>query len=251
MDSVDINQTQELINLQLKELVASNFKTAEIFEKYNIDFCCNGQRTLQEVLTEKNIEPDEILNELIKTFHQEVLPNENFIEWNLIDLTNHIVNVHHSYVRDSIPKIKMHLEKINSKHGGKYSYLFEVKSLFEQISIELENHMMKEEKILFPLIKYLVDTEKFNERPKTQGYGSIKNPIRQMELEHDNAGNIMHTIRKITNDYDLPEDACTTFSLTYEELKDFEKDLHIHIHLENNILFPKAIELENKLLNKY
>ncbi|MDH7603419.1 MAG: iron-sulfur cluster repair di-iron protein [Melioribacter sp.] len=250
MNSVNINQPQELINLQLKELVSLNIKTAEIFEKYNIDFCCNGKLTLQEVLTEKNIEPDEILNELINTFDQEVLPNENFIEWNLIDLINHIVNVHHSYVRNSIPKIKMHLEKVISKHGQKYFYLSEVKSLFEQLSLELENHMIKEEKILFPLIKYLVDTEKFNERPKTQGYGSIKNPIRQMELEHDNAGNIIHTIRKITNNYSLPEDACTTFSLTYDELNDFEKDIHKHIHLENNILFPKAIELEDKLLNQ-
>jgi len=250
MNSANINHQQELLNYQLKEIVSSNFKTAEVFEKYNIDFCCNGNRKLQDVLTERNINSEEILNELIKIFDKEVPSNENFIEWNLIDLVNHIVNVHHSFVRDSIPKIKMHLEKVNAQHGEKYSYLYEVKSLFEKISIELENHMMKEEKVLFPLIKYLIDTEKFNERPKTQGYGSIKNPIRQMELEHDNAGNIMHTIRKITNNYSLPEDACTTFSLTYDELKYFEKDLHIHIHLENNILFPKAIELENKLLNK-
>jgi regulator of cell morphogenesis and NO signaling len=126
--------------------------------------------------------------------------------------------------------------------------LSEVQNLFTKVAEEMKSHMMKEEQILFPLIKYLAETQKFNEKPKTGGFGTIKNPIRQMEAEHVSAGNAMDTIRKFTSNYVLPDDACTTFQVTYQELDEFEKDLHKHVHLENNILFPRAIELEELLI---
>lgn len=236
------------IDLQLKDIVTSNFKTAEIFEKYNIDFCCNGKRTLRDALKENGIDQNIIIEELEKVNTQNDSTKENYSEWNLIDLINHIVDTHHSYVRNTIPTIKSHLEIITSKHGTNHPFLHDVKSLFNDLSEEMVAHMMKEEQILFPLIKYIVETERYNEKPKTRGYGSVQNPIRQMEVEHDRAGNIMHKIRQLTNEYDLPTDACTTFALTYDELKEFEKDLHKHVHLENNILFPKTIELESSML---
>lgn len=158
------------------------------------------------------------------------------------------MNNHHSYVRKAVPNIDTHLDKIIAKHGSKYGYLQSIRNEFSVLANELMSHMQKEERILFPLIKYLEDSKKFNEKPKTGGFGSIKNPIMQMESEHLSAGAALENIRSFSKNFSLPGDACTTFKLTYNELIDFEKDLHKHIHLENNVLFPRAIELEDSLL---
>jgi regulator of cell morphogenesis and NO signaling len=163
-------------------------------------------------------------------------------------LTQYIVNNHHAYVKKAIPEITAHLEKVKNAHGKKHQFIGEVQNTFALIAEELTNHMIYEERILFPIIKYLTESQRFTERPKTGGYGTIKNPIRQMEAEHVSAGGAMEKIRALTNNYTLPSDACTTFQVTYKELDEFEKDLHKHVHLENNILFPRAIELEELLL---
>jgi regulator of cell morphogenesis and NO signaling len=231
----------------LKDIVQSEFKTAQVFERYNIDFCCNGKRTLKEAVNEKGLDENKIISELNDVLQESETEND-YKSWNLKKLTQFIVDTHHTYVRNALPTIIGHLEKVTSKHGSKYLFLNEVLNIFSQVNDEMISHMHKEEKILFPIVKYLADSEKFNEKPRTAGFGTIKNPIRQMEAEHDNAGNAMHQIRELTNNYTLPEDACTTFAITYKELDDFEKDLHKHVHLENNILFPRAIELEEKLL---
>lgn len=249
MNTQKINK-DDLINLQLKDIVTQNYKTADVFEKYNIDFCWNGNRILNEVLKEVNEDSSKILDEILSVYKEENFTQYNFNNWNINGLIDHIVNVHHKYVNDAIPKIKEHLIKVEDTHGYKYQYLREVKLLFDEISYELINHMIKEEKILFPFMKYLIDCERYNEKPKLSSFGTIKNPIKQMEAEHNSAGNVMHKIRLLTNNYELPKDASATFSLTYKELKKFEQDLHKHIHLENYALFPKAIELENKLNNK-
>ncbi len=238
----------ELLNTYIKDIVISNYKTAELLEKHNIDFCCNGKRLLKEVLESINIEGQTIINELLDVLNREEKQSNNFGKITLTELIDYIVNIHHKYVTEAIPKIKMHLEKVVSKHGEKYPYLSQIDLLFKQISKELENHMLKEEQILFPFIKYLVDCQKFGDKPKTDGFGTIRNPIHQMEIEHDSDGYTIHKIRHITDNYKLPEDACTTFTLTYEELKEFGNDLHKHNHLENYILFPKAIELEDTLI---
>ena len=164
-------------------------------------------------------------------------------------LIQYIVNNHHQYVRNAIPTITAHLQKTKAAHGNKYDFIAKIENTFARISMELTSHMMKEERILFPLIKYLADSKTFKEKPKTRGFGSVQNPIKQMEAEHISAGNEMEEIRALTNNYTLPEDSCATFQLTYNELAEFEKDLHKHIHLENNILFPRAIELEENLIN--
>lgn len=245
-----IINANDLVNSNIKDIVIANYKTAEVFEKYNIDFCCNGKRLLKDVLQEKNLKGNDVINDLINIIKSESSAEENFDEYDLKKLIDHIVNVHHKYVVEAIPRIKTHLEKVISKHGEKYQFLLEIGNLFSQVSKELENHLFKEEQILFPFINYLVNCQKDGEKPRSRSFGTIKSPIRQMEIEHDAAGNILHRIRELTGDYKLPEDACTTFTLTYEELKEFESDLHKHIHLENYILFPRAVELENTLINK-
>lgn len=246
----DIKTIDELSNIKVKDIVTINYKTAEVLEKYKIDFCCNGNISLNEVLRDRESDKQKIVDELLSVIKNETVKSENFNDWGILELINYIVDVHHKYVLEAVPRISSFLDKVVEKHGSKYQYLTEIKLLFNQLSKELENHMMKEERILFPYMKYLVECQKFNEKPKTSGFGSINNPIRQMEVEHDSAGNILHKLRYLTNDYKLPDDACTTFSLVYEELKEFEKDMHKHIHLENYILFPKSIELEKNLLKQ-
>lgn len=241
-------QIKNIERKTLSEIVINDFRTAELFEKYGIDFCCNGNRLLHEALEEKQISGDKFLEELKKINTSITSENSRYNEWDLNLLTKHIVDGHHSYVRKAIPEITAHLQKVQTAHGSKYSYIADVQNVFNQVASEMTRHMMKEERILFPLIKYLTEIQKFNEKPKTGGFGTIKNPIRQMEAEHVSAGNSMETIRNLTSNYTLPKDASTTFQVAYKELDEFEKDLHKHVHLENNILFPRSIELEELLM---
>ena len=232
--------------MKVGDIVAENFRAASLFENFGIDYCCNGNLMLKDALDKNKISSNEFAVELNKVNQSTETPRYN--QWDLIFLTNYIINNHHSYVRASLPHITKLLQKVQAAHGSKYLYLADVQNVFNQVADEMTSHMMKEERILFPLIKYLAETQKFNEKPKTGGFGTIKNPIMQMEAEHVSAGGAMEIIRSLTNNYSLPEDACTTFKVTYKELDAFEKDLHKHVHLENNILFPKAIELEELLL---
>jgi len=233
---------------KVKDIVTQNFHVSELFEKLGIDFCCNGNRPLREALEEKQISNERFLEELNKVNQSISSDSERYSEWDLNFLAQYIVNNHHAYVKNAIPQITAHLEKVFNAHGRKYLYISEVRNEFNLVANEMTSHMAKEERILFPLIRYLVETKTLGEKPKSAGYGTIKNPIRQMEAEHVSAGGAMEKIRALTNNYSLPQDACTTFQITYKELDEFEKDLHKHVHLENNILFPRAIELENALV---
>ncbi len=241
-------QSNSYESMIIKDIVVKNFKAANVMEKYRIDFCCRGKRPLNEALSEKNINTKLFIEELNRTINETVSDDDKYEKWELTFLANYIVNNHHLYLRESIPTITAHLEKINSKHGKNYPYLQNVLNEFVVLAEDLISHMQKEEKILFPIVRYLEDSKRFNEKPKTGGYGTIKGPINKMEEEHNTAGNGLENIRSLTSNFTLPHDACTTFRVTYQELEYFEKDLHKHVHLENNILFPKAIKLEEELL---
>jgi regulator of cell morphogenesis and NO signaling len=235
----------------VKDFLTANIKAAHVFEKHGIDFCCKGNRSLKEACDEKNVSVKTILAELNSLDNTEEIVDENRYEnWSLRFLSDYIIDHHHFYVRKAVPQILSHLEKVVIKHGNKYPSLKMIKSIFNSVAEELFHHMMKEEKLLFHVVRYLEDCKRFDERPRIQGFKTIKIPIEAMETEHSNAGEAMDKIRNLTKNYTPPADACDTFKLTYKELEDFEKDLHIHVHLENNILFPKAIELEQELLNK-
>ncbi len=248
MNTQSVNPANDFANLKVRDLVVQNFHAAELFEKLGIDFCCKGNKNLKEALTEKQIPEKIFIEELNKVNYSSAGETERYSEWDLNFLAQYIVNNHHGYVRNAVPQISAHLQKVFNAHGEKYPYIKEVQNEFAAIAEELMSHMMKEERVLFPLIKYLVDSKNFNEKPKNGGYGTIQNPINQMEREHVSAGNSLQKIRELTSDFNLPQDACTTFRLTYQELEEFEADLHKHIHLENNILFPRAIELETGLM---
>ena len=250
MKTMVLNSRKNISNKKVKDMVSENFHLAELFEKYGIDFCFKGDRFIEDVLTEKKISKPEFWDELNNFNSSGVDVDDHYKDWAIEKLIEYIVNTHHAYVRNAIPQISMHLQKVVKAHGKKYVFLEEVENVFSSVAEEMTSHMMKEERILFPLIVYLTKSRQFKEKPKMRGFGTVQNPIRQMVAEHDSAGNAMERIRTLTNNYLLPDDACSTFEVTYKELEEFEKDLHKHVHLENNILFPRAIELEDRLLNE-
>jgi len=231
----------------LAEIVTDNIRAAVIFEEFGLDFCCNGNRSLKSACVEKNVDVQKIINEL-----SSISVNENgslnVNDWQLDFLVDYIINNHHQYVRRMIPVISLHADKVASVHGENHPATLKIADLYLTVREELEGHMMKEERILFPQIKQMVLTQKENSQFFPPPFGTIQNPIKMMELEHTNAGDAMHQIRELSKNYSHPEDACNTFKALYSELKEFEEDLHKHIHLENNILFPKSIELESELL---
>jgi regulator of cell morphogenesis and NO signaling len=232
--------------LTLSQIVSKNFRAAGVFEKYSLDFCCRGNKSLSEACIEKNLNEEEILTELQNA---EISSNSSFLRtagWGLDFLVDYIINNHHNYVRNSIPLILAHAEKVAMKHGENHPETIEIHSIFLRVSKDLKQHLMKEEEILFPFIKYLIKTEKQKLKAERPYFGTLSNPINMMEAEHIIAGDSMSQIRKLTNNFNPPEGACTTFKAYFNELKEFEEDLHKHVHLENYILFPKAIELEEK-----
>lgn len=233
----------------LGQIAAKDLKKAQIFKKYGLDFCCGGKKTVKEACAEKGLDVTKVEQELQqadKIISSRPLP---YNDWGLDFLADYIVNTHHSYVSKSLPDIKAYSDKVARVHGNKHGELTRVNELVENISEELTSHMVKEEKILFPYIKNLVLVKNNLTSLTPSQFGTVQNPIRIMEMEHETVGENLAEIREITNNYVLPEDACASYSLLFRLLKEFEDDLHLHIHLENNILFPKAIELEKVINN--
>lgn len=226
----------------LASLVTQHHQTATVLEKYDLDFCCKGKRTLAAACKEKNIPLDDILAELQLFTAPEEKLQMPFEQMTAEQLIGYILIHHHFYVKQSMPTIYGHLEKIVNKHGERHPYMINVLQLFTAILQEMTSHMQKEEAILFPRIK---EVEKLvaegNARQTSGSY--ITGPINVMENEHEHAGELLYEIRRLTNNYTAPDDACTTFKVCIDELKAFEEDLHKHVHLENNILFPLAEKL--------
>jgi len=237
---------EKLIEKTLAEIVTDNIRSAIIFEEAGLDFCCKGKRSLKDACAEKNVDVQKIVNEL-SNLSDTGNGTQNVNDWQLDFLVDYIMNNHHQYVRRMIPVISLHADKVASVHGNNHPGIIHIADLFLAVREELEMHMMKEERVLFPQIKQMVINQKENSQFFPPPFGTIQNPIRMMEYEHTNAGDALYQIRDLSNNYSHPEDACNTFKALYSELKEFEEDLHKHIHLENNILFPKSIELENQL----
>jgi len=225
------------------EVVAQNFHTARVFEDFGLDFCCGGKKTISDACRERGINPDALLNNLTVTGHAAGTA-AHYDKWGLDFLADYIIANHHTYVLNEITTIEHHLDKVTSKHGEKHPEVIKINSLFSELKDELLVHMQKEEKMLFPYIKKMVFASKNALDFPFPPFGSVINPVAVMENEHENAGKLMGEISKVANSYAPPEDACTTFRILYNELAEFEADLHVHIHLENNILFPKAVSLE-------
>ena len=240
-------KNDEVKERSLSDIVTDNYQAARVFEKYRLDFCCGGKKSLSQACAGKGLSSDVVIAELNELSSHSGGPKFRFDEWELDFLIDYIINNHHLYVRDMIPVVSAHIEKVAAVHGENHPETVETARLFRIIYKDLKQHMLKEEQILFPYIKYMVKTKQNNIPSEAPYFGQVENPIKMMEAEHQAAGNGFEEIRKITNEYSIPEDACNTYKTAYKELREFEEDLHKHVHLENNILFPKSIALEKEL----
>ncbi|HOK99359.1 MAG TPA: iron-sulfur cluster repair di-iron protein [Bacteroidales bacterium] len=238
---------ETMLNTKVSDLVRKNYRTAEIFHQYHIDFCCNGDKTLEEACRERQVSLDKIQIELERLMTQEDDFSNKVNSMSLTELVDYIIERHHSYVRNNIPMLQEFLTRISQVHGERHPELHEVKSLFDETAGNLVMHMQKEEIILFPYIKKMEDAAKRGVEKIRSPFGEVSNPIRAMEAEHQAEGERFERIASLTQHYTIPADACNTYRVSLQKLEEFEKDLHTHIHLENNILFPKAIELEKNL----
>lgn len=229
------------------EYVSEDFRTASIFSKYNIDFCCKGHKTLNEVCDKKGLNINQIINEIDFINNLNDKNVENYNNWPLDKLIDYIIETYHNYIEEKVPLLLQYLNKLCKVHGNKHPELFEISELYLQSAEDLIHHMKKEEMILFPYIKELVLAELERKTIHKPHFDNISNPIAMMKFEHETEGNRYEKISQLTENYIPPQDACNTYKITFAMLKEFEEKLHIHIHLENNILFPKAELLEDKL----
>jgi len=223
-------------NLTVGEIVTNDFRTATIFKNAGIDFCCGGKQTLSEACSDKNIDQQELEKEL-SGLTDHGFPSHNFKDWDPAFLSDYIVNTHHKFVMKHLPELLFYTDKIANVHGNNHSELIEVAKIFEEINKELRQHLKNEEEVLFPAIKETLN------QPSAKSKETIKSEIERMFGEHDFAGGAMEKINRLTGNYRIPEDACKTYEVTLKLLQQFEDDLHVHVHLENNILFPKALKL--------
>lgn len=221
------------------DIVAGDFRTAAVFHEFRIDFCCGGRRTVADACRKRNVDADVVLNAIERTCGQPG-SRPRFDEWEPETLIGFIVGNHHAYVRRALPSLTAHTKKLAAVHGDRHPELHEVARLADGVATEMISHMAKEERILFPHIVALADAVGHGRPAPAAPFGPIDNPIRMMEEEHESAGAAMARIRELTGGYVVPEDGCTTYRVCLQELDAFELDLHAHVHLENNILFPKA-----------
>jgi regulator of cell morphogenesis and NO signaling len=227
------------------EIAANSLGAVRVFERLGIDYCCGGKRPLAEVCRQKGYDPDSVQRQLDAAAANTPEPAQDWNTAPLNELINHIITRHHDYLKREMPSIAVRLEKVyrvyNHRRGDTLIGLPEV---FSELQEEMNGHMRKEEMLLFPAIAACEAAVIGGSKLPSMPFGSIANPIRMMEMEHDSAGEAIAAIRKITNDYEIPDYACVTYKALITGLQELEQDLHLHVHLENNILFPRIMELE-------
>lgn len=229
----------------LGEIAVTDLRKAEVFKKYGLDFCCRGNRTVKEACAEKGINAAEVEQALLAA--DKVAPASTsrplpYNDWSLDFLADYIVNTHHSYTKTTIPDLRHYANKVAKVHGDAHPELLTINRLVQEVCDEMSEHMVKEEEIVFPYVKQVY----FKSNGKSFGeFETIKTPIDLMMAEHELVGRNMEEARRLSNNYTVPADGCASYSYLFKKLDEFENDIHIHIHLENNILFPKALALEN------
>lgn len=233
----------------VRELAIEIPNATRTFEKLGIDYCCGGGKSLNDACLHAHVPVDDVLRALEQASSFTPAPETalpDFTHGALGNLIEHIVTTHHVYLKQEIPRLQQLLNKVVSVHGEKHSELGRIQQTFQEMSAELNSHMMKEEHILFPHIIALENAVNSG-RPKPRpAFGTVSNPVHMMQLEHDSAGAALKSISELSNNYTPPEKACLSYKTLYSALKEFESDLHQHVHLENNILFPRAIAMESE-----
>lgn len=232
-------------NKTVRELALEIPGATRVFEKMGIDYCCGGKRSLADACAAAGLRLDDVKNSLeVATASHAQYEEPSFLRSTLAELIDHIVEKHHAFTKTEIARLRVLIDKVHGVHVQNHPELAQLRSLFRSLSAELEPHMMKEERMLFPYAVGMEDAIR-NERPVGMPpFGTFANPVRMMMLEHDAAGELLKEMRAISGNYTTPSDACISYQTLYQALDAFEKDLHQHIHLENNILFPRAIEME-------
>jgi len=239
----------DTLDKTIGQMVAEDYRTAQVFKNHKIDFCCKGNRTLQEVAEKKGLDLETLMQELDEVQKVSLGDQPDFKTWPLDLLADYIEKKHHRYVEERIPVLMQYLNKLCNVHGNRHPELLDIFDHFSTTAGELSMHMKKEELVLFPWIRKMVDGTPDGKPLEQPHFGTVRNPIQMMMKEHDDEGERFRKIADLSNDYTPPADACNTYKVTFSLLREFEEDLHSHIHLENNILFPKAELLENKLLS--
>ncbi|HNX12830.1 MAG TPA: iron-sulfur cluster repair di-iron protein [Paludibacteraceae bacterium] len=222
---------------KIGDIVTQDFRAAEVFKKAGIDFCCGGSQSLEAACRDKKLDVAEIESELEKLENSEPGSSHKFNEWKLDFLFDYIVNTHHQTVMKLLPELTFYTQKIAEVHGDNHPELSEIANLFAQVDTELRQHLRNEEEVLFPAIREVLKTN------SAESKATIISEITRMTGEHEFAGGAMDKINELSHRYAVPEDGCNTYRVAYKLLEQFEDDLHIHVHLENNILYPKAMKL--------
>jgi len=225
------------------EIVAEDYRTAKIFEDHGIDFCCGGKTTLSAICMEKGIDVASITEELEAAKSNPVERSQNFASWELSFLIGYIINVHHTYIKENTGQIAAYSHKIAEVHGAHHPEVIEIAAIFDKMATDLTIHLQEEEETFFPAVKRVDMDKKTGATPAASDLETIKNSLVKLSKEHEEVGDAIHKIRYLAGGYAIPGDVCNTFMVTYQKLKEFEDDLHKHVHLENNILFPKAAQL--------
>ena len=230
----------------VRELALENSAATRVFEKLGIDYCCAGNQSLEQACRAANLPVDQVLDSL-EMAEQTTRTTQKIHDWQsepLADLVAHIKDTHHKYTREEIGRLGSLLEKVCSVHGKNHPELLHIRATFTGLAQELTMHMMKEENVLFPYIARMEESVIQHEPVLPAHFGSVQNPVSMMEHEHESAGNALRAMRKASDGYAPPSDACISYQTLYKALSEFEADLHQHIHLENNILFPRTIAME-------
>jgi regulator of cell morphogenesis and NO signaling len=233
--------------MTVREVALQVPEATRLFEKLKIDYCCGGNRALGDACASAGVETADVLRMLDEVAQPTTGGTLNFQQLPLPELISHILDTHHVYTKEEMTRLESLFKKVISVHGENHPELKEAGKLFDQLCAELTPHMFKEERVLFPYIMTLARAAANNGDVPFAPFGTVNNPVRMMMLEHDTAGEILRELRKVTSDYTPPADGCISYQTLYQVLEAFEKDLHQHIHLENNILFPRSIELETQL----
>lgn len=222
---------------KIGDIVTLDFRAAEVFKKAGIDFCCGGNQSLEDACRDKNLDVTAIESQLQQLENFAPDSSHKFNEWKLDFLCDYIVNTHHQTVMNLLPQLTFYTQKIAEVHGNNHPELLEIAGLFAQVNTELHQHLRNEEEVLFPAIKEVLKTN------SDESKATIVSEITRMTGEHEFAGGAMDKINELSRRYAVPEDGCNTYRVAYKLLEQFEDDLYIHVHLENNILYPKAMKL--------
>ncbi|MBI2682321.1 MAG: iron-sulfur cluster repair di-iron protein [Acidobacteriales bacterium] len=229
----------------IRDIAVENPATIRVFERFGIDYCCGGRKSLETACQELQLDPEQVREKLAEATR---LPGETDLnDWSgaaMAKVIQHIVRRHHAFVRGESPRLRELAAKVRSRHEAKHPELREVQTLVDLLADDMSAHMMKEEQILFPFIARMEHELSAGQPMPPSIFGTVANPVRMMIGEHESAGAILAELRKITDGFQPPEDACPSFRGLYAGIADFEKDLHLHVHLENNILFPRAMAME-------